>query len=1137
MTQPPMLDDRYALERGRVLLSGVQALVRLPMLQRQRDAAAGLDTAGFVSGYRGSPLAGLDREMQRARAHLERHRIVFRPGVNEDLAATAVWGTQQLAISPGARHDGVFAMWYGKGPGVDRSLDAIRHANAFGAARHGGVLLLAGDDHNAVSSTIPHQSEHNLISAMVPMLAPGGVGEYLDFGLLGWAMSRISGLWVGFKCQTDIVECTASVEVDPGRLVIETPALDLPPDGLGPRWPDGAHAMERRLLRHKLRAATAFARANRIDRQIGPPGPARLGIAASGKAWLDVLGALRLLGLDEGRAAALGLRLYKIGMVWPLEPEGLAEFARGLEEILVVEEKRPVLEDQIKAILFNRAGGLRVSGKADPQGAPLLPDEGELDPARVARAIAARLAGHDDAVAGALARLDARDRQRPSGAAGIPVREAYYCAGCPHSVSTHVPAGSRASTGIGCHMMAVAMDRQTATYTQMGGEGVSWTGMAPFTDEPHIFVNMGDGTYFHSGILAVRAAVGARVNATYKILYNDAVAMTGGQKVDGLMSVPMLASQLLAEGVVRVAVVSERPELLAGALPAGAELHARDALDAVQRSLRDTAGVTAIVYDQVCAAEKRRRRKRGAYPQPERRAVINELVCEGCGDCSAVSNCIAVEPLETPLGRKRRINQSSCNADLSCVKGFCPSFVTVEGARPRAQARATRAPAPADLPEPAQPPLTRAWNIFLAGIGGTGVVTTSQVLAMAAHLDGRAVLCLDQTGIAQKNGAVVSHLRVAPGPAGLDAVRIGTGETDLLLGCDMVVAASDRALATLARDRSRAVIDDAVAPTAGFVRDGAMDFRAEAMRRALRDAAAGADFLPATRLAQARLGDGIVANMVLLGAAWQKGLVPVSRAAIEQAIDLNGVAVDANRAAFAWGRALGAGRVPEDTGAPDPEPETLDAVIAHRAAFLTAYQDAAYAARYRALVDLARGAETARMPGREDFALAVAHNAFRVMAYKDEYEVARLHGDPGFAARLEQMFAGPVRLRYHLSPPFVRRRDPRTGAPAKLEFGPWMRHGFRLLAALKVLRGTPFDIFGFTADRRLERALRATYMSDIEALAARLSPGTHAVAVALAQLPARIRGFGHVKRAAADDAAKTRIALLAKLDAPREAAQ
>jgi indolepyruvate ferredoxin oxidoreductase len=1133
---PVSLDDRYALERGRVLLSGVQALVRLPMMQRRRDAAAGLDTAGFVSGYRGSPLAGLDREMQRARRHLEGHRIVFRPGVNEDLAATAVWGTQQLAMSPGARHDGVFAMWYGKGPGVDRSLDAIRHANAVGTTRHGGVLLLTGDDHGAVSSTLPHQSEHNLISAMVPMLAAGGVGEYLDYGLLGWAMSRASGLWVGFKCQTDIVECTASVDVDPGRLVIHTPELDLPPDGLGPRWPDGPQAMERRLLRHKLRAATAFARANRIDRVVGPTGPARLGIVAAGKSWLDLTAALRLLGIDAARAAALGIRLYKIGLVWPLEPEGLGEFADGLEEILVVEEKRPVVEDQIKAILFNRAARqrLRVSGKSDPSGAPLLPEDGELDPARVARAVAARIAGQDAALRDAVARLDAIERRQPTPPAGLPAREAYYCAGCPHSVSTHVPAGSRASTGIGCHMMAVGMDRDTATFTQMGGEGVSWTGMAPFTDEPHIFVNMGDGTYFHSGILAVRAAVGAGVNATYKILYNDAVAMTGGQPVDGQMSVPMVASQLLAEGVVRVAVVSERPELLAGALPAAAELHPRDDLDAVQKRLREVKGVTAIVFDQVCAAEKRRRRKRGAYPQPAGRAVINELVCEGCGDCSAVSNCIAVAPLETPFGRKRRIDQSSCNADLSCVKGFCPSFVTVEGGTPRAPRRDGAAPAPADPPDPAPQPLTRAWNIFLAGIGGTGVVTTSQILAMAAHLDGRAVLCLDQTGIAQKNGAVVSHLRIAPDRADLDAVRIGAGQTDLLLGFDMVVAASTRALATLARDRSRAVVDDAVAPTAGFLRDGAIDFRAAAMRRAIGDAAAGADFLPATALATERLGDAIAGNMVLLGAAWQKGLVPVSRAAIERAIELNGVAAAANRAAFAWGRALAAGRA----AAPPPEtppPETLDATIERRAEFLAGYQDAAYAARYRALVARARAAEGARLPGREDFAMAVARNAFRLMAYKDEYEVARLHRDPGFAARLDALFAGPYRLRYHLSPPFVRRRDPRTGAPAKLAFGSWMRHVFRPLAALKFLRGTPFDPFGMTADRRLERRLLAEYLADIDALCAALDARTHPVAVAIAALPERIRGFGHVKRAAAEAAGRERADLLARLAAARDA--
>lgn len=1125
------LDARYTVQKGRILVSGTQALVRLPMLQRQRDLAAGLNTAGYVSGYRGSPLASFDREMAVAKKHLKENHIVFQPGLNEDMAATAVWGTQQNGMFPGARYDGIFSMWYGKGPGVDRSMDVIKHANAVGTNRHGGVLLLTGDDHGAVSSTLPHQSEHDLIAAMVPMLSPGGLADYLDYGLLGWAMSRYSGAWVGFKAQTEIVECSATIDIDAHALTIVTPNLVLPGDGLAMRWPDGPHAMELR-LQHKMDAVHAFAAANRIDRAVWRDGRPRFGIVSTGKSWLDLLAALDALGIDEAKARALGLTLYKVGMSWPLEPSGLMEFARDLEEVLVIEEMRPVIEDQVKALLFNLPDGRRprVIGKVDEAGRPMLASHGELDMILIALALAARL-GPDAGLGEAVAKLQAVAAKAPTEAAALK-RDAYFCSGCPHSVSTRLPEGSRATTGIGCHMMVIGVeDRVTSTFTQMGGEGGAWIGLAPFTDEKHIFVNMGDGTYFHSGLLAIRAAIAAKVNATYKILYNDAVAMTGGQRHDGENTVQSIVAQLLAEGAKRVVVVAEQPERLAGQLPREVAIHPRDELDAVQRDLREVEGVTAIVYDQVCAAEKRRRRKRGAYPISPKRAFINELVCEGCGDCSAVSNCISVEPVETELGRKRRINQSSCNTDLSCLKGFCPSFVTVEGGTLRKAPVRKAEFDPSSLPVPVSTKPDGAYNMLLAGIGGTGVITVSAILSMAAHLDGLSILTLDQTGLAQKNGAVVSHVRLARDPASLHAARIGPGEADVVLGFDVVVSASPKAMKTIAEGRTQVLLDDHFAPTASFVQNTTIDFRQEATLRSL-NTAAGADAVntvSASRLGTALMGDAIAANMLLLGAAWQRGLVPISLEALDRAIEMNGAGVAMNRAAFAWGRrSVVDGAAVEAAAGTKPEAlpiETLDELVERRATFLTAYQDAAYANRYRALVETARRTD----PG-EGFAIAVAKNAFKLMAYKDEYEVARLQTDTSFAAKLSEQFEGPVKVRHLLAPPALSRIDPRTGHPAKISFGPWIRPVFALLKRGKVLRGTRFDPFGRTHERREERRLMAEYFALVERLSAALSDATLKPATELAGLPDMVRGFGHVKAANIARYEARRAALLASLD-------
>jgi indolepyruvate ferredoxin oxidoreductase len=1130
------LDDRYTLEKGRILVSGTQALVRLPMIQRQRDLARGLNTAGYVSGYRGSPLAGFDREMARAKKFLDASHVKFHPGLNEDMAATAVWGTQQTGMFQGVRYDGVFGMWYGKGPGVDRSMDVIRHANAIGTNPNGGVLLLVGDDHGAVSSTLPHQSEHNLISAMVPLLSPAGVGEYIEYGLLGFAMSRYSGAWIGFKCQTEIVECSATVDLDPDRPQIVFPDETFAPDGLSLRWPDGPHAMELRLER-KMLAVQAFARANRLDRAIwGATGRARLGIVSTGKSWLDLLGALALLGINEARAAELGIAFYKVGMVWPLEPQGIAEFASRVDELLVVEEKRSILEDQIKAQLFNLPTERRprVFGKAGENGAMLLQAIGEIGTLSVAKAILSRLGTLDEA-------LQARARfvEEMTLALGVEAtalkREAYFCSGCPHSVSTRLPEGSRASTGIGCHMMIIGNeDRNTSTFTQMGGEGGAWIGLSPFTDEKHIFVNMGDGTYFHSGLLAIRAGIAAKVNATYKILYNDAVAMTGGQKHDGDVTVPGIVGQMLAEGAARVVVVAERPEVWQGNLPREVSIHHRDELDAVQRELRDIPGVTVLVYDQVCAAEKRRRRKRGAYPVSDKRAFINELVCEGCGDCSAVSNCISIEPQETEFGRKRRINQSSCNTDLSCIKGFCPSFVTVEGGSIRKPAAKSRSVKTDDLPLPVfTATFEIPYSMLLAGIGGTGVITVSAILAQAALLDGLALVTLDQTGLAQKNGSVVSHIRLAKDPARINAVRIGPGESDLVLGFDIVVAAQKSSLASFAKNKTRAVIDDHFAPTASFVKDTTIDFRQEATLKSLRRAAGddAVETVAATDMATALLGDAIAANMFLLGHAWQRGLVPISLAALDKAIELNGTGIAMNRAAFGWGRraAVDPEAVAREAGLTKSEPkaETPEEMVAKRVTFLTDYQNAAYAERYKGLLDIAKLAE-AQLRGVTGFAEAVAKNAFKLMAYKDEYEVARLHRDRSFEQKLAEQFEGDFKIRHHLAPPMIARIDRRTGHPAKIAFGAWIRPAFAVLEKLKFLRGTSFDPFGRTAERRMERQLIADYFDLVTELSAGLDIGNHALAVELAGLPDMVRGFGHVKLASVERFEKRKADLLAK---------
>jgi len=1122
---PVSLDDKYKLERGRIFVTGIQALVRLPLVQRRRDEAEGLSTAGYITGYRGSPLGGYDQQLQQAKALLDAQHIVHQPGVNEELAATACQGTQQVGLKGESRYNGVFAIWYGKGPGVDRSGDAIKHGNLFGTAEHGGVLCLLGDDHICESSTTAHQSEYAMVDAMVPILSPSDVAEILEYGLLGIALSRYSGAWVALKCVHDTVECTASIEVDPDRPRIVTPEeprpkLNIDIDTRKP-WPPTVLELERRLHEDKMEAARAFARANRLDRVVMGGDGARLGVVTTGKAYQDLIAALDDLGIDAVRAEALGLRVYKVGLAFPLEPVMLERAVAGLEKVVVLEEKRGLVEGQLKEILYASEHRPQVVGKRDEWGAVLFPSNGQLDSVQVATALGRRLLEQTEDPA-LRERVEALEEVQARAKAFQPVmaRLPWYCPGCPHNTSTVVPEGSEVRAGIGCHFMGTWMDRSHFGFTQMGGEGAGWLGEAPFSTRQHVFQNVGDGTFYHSGSLAVRAAVASGANITFKILFNDAVAMTGGQKMEiGNLTVPRIARLLEAEGVTDIAVVTDEPEKYPtdAGFPKGARIHHRDELNSVQKRLAATPGVTALIYDQTCAAEKRRRRKRGTYPDPDRRVLINEEVCEGCGDCGVQSNCVAIQPAETELGRKRRIDQSACNKDFSCLKGFCPSFVEVTGAKLRKEAaKAPEADFP-ELPEPTLPALDRGYGILVAGIGGTGVVTIAALLAMAAHLEGKGAAGLDMIGLAQKGGAVVSHLKIAAAPGGTGSARLAHGGADLVLGCDLVVAAGKNAIPTMARGRTRVVANLEEVLTGQFTREPELTLPTQRLKAALTEAVGeeAVAMVEASALARKLLGDGIGANLLTVGYAWQKGWIPLSRHAIERAIELNGVAVAFNKEAFLWGRRLAhdpdrvQALVADDT--PPERPQTLDGLIDHRAAILTGYQNASYADRYRRAVARLREAEQSRFGDREDLTEAAARYLFKLMAYKDEYEVARLYSSPAFEAQLKREFEGWKKVEVHLAPPLFASRDPETGRLKKRRYGPWIFKAFRALAAMRGLRGSWLDPFAYLADRKEERRLISEYEALMAEIARDLTPATYDTALELLRLPDRIRGYGHVK--------------------------
>jgi indolepyruvate ferredoxin oxidoreductase len=1144
------LDDKYADTGKPSLVSGPQAIVRLLITQRRRDVAAGLNTAGFVSGYRGSPLGYVDQTLWEAGSWLEEHRIVFQPGINEDLAATAVWGSQQLAVAKDATVDGVFGLWYGKGPGVDRSGDPLKHGNYTGSHPNGGVLVLLGDDHPGKSSTTAHHSEQAMVAHQMPVLYPSGVAEIVRFGLLGWALSRYAGCWTALKLVNETIEQTATV---PGEdhLQIATPDRgELPPEGLHYR---GVYSPARDEAIHKrwrIPLAQRFCRANRIDRpEFDLPAP-RFGVVTAGKAYGDVMQALRHLGIDAARARAMGLDVYKVGMIWPLEPEGLRAFGRTCDELLFVEEKSAFLEPQAAALLYNDPRRPRIVGKRDPDGTVLLPSDALLDPLDVALAIAGRLRANglsDAAVEACAARIDAMRRSLGPFAGSAPKRIPYFCSGCPHNTSTNLPEGSLAIAGIGCHGMAMwAKPGATLLGTQMGGEGATWTALQHFTSRSHMFQNLGDGTYFHSGLLAIRQAVAARANITYKILFNDAIAMTGGQPVEGPLSPALIARQTLAEGAARAVVVTDDPDrYAAGDLPSDVRVHPREELDAVQRELREVPGCTILIYEQTCAAEKRRRRKRKLLEDPPVRMVINEAVCEGCGDCSTQSGCVSIEPLETALGRKRRINQSSCNKDYSCAKGFCPSFVSVEGVQMRRRGSASL---PADafqglpVPDPARiAPI--GTGILLAGIGGTGVVTVGAVLAMAAHLQGLQASVHDMTGMSQKNGAVLSHVRIADGAEPIRTQTIGLGEAGLVVAFDMIAAISDEAFRTLSPD-SRFLANDRVQPTPAFNFNPDETIDTGFIARKVRDRVGDTHYahVDASRIAMVLCGDAIATNFLMIGAALQKGWLPLTLAAVERAIELNGVQVAFNLGALRLGRlwaqdpaAVDRLLTANDDAPSSPSAPSLDDLIADRVERLTGYQDAAYAARYREAVARVRAAEARAVPGVASLADAAARALYKVMAYKDEYEVARLHVDPAFHASIAAQFDGNPRLAFHLAPPLFARRDPVTGHLLKRRYGPWVLPVFRVLARLKFLRGSALDLFGRTEERRAERALAARYEALLGRIADGLRSDNHATAVELASLPLAVRGYGHVKAAAMARAAQEERRLLAAFEAPSAA--
>lgn len=1112
------LNDKY-LKEGPVFISGTQALVRMTLLQRQLDQKQDLHTACFISGYRGSPLGGFDLELERGKKMLNDHGIVFQPGVNEELAATAVWGSQQVGLRDESAYDGVYSIWYGKGPGVDRAGDAFRHGNLAGASKHGGVLVLLGDDHTCESSTTCHQSEYAMVDAMIPILNPAGVQEIIEFGLHGWAMSRFSGCWTGIKCVHDTVSSTVSADISLEHFHFLTPEhVELPADGLNIRVSDTPRDQEERLVNHKLKAAQAYCRVNQLDKVVVDSSNPKLGIVTTGKSYLDVRQALADLGIDKECAEHLGLRVYKVAMVWPLETGQAIDVCKDLDTVLVVEEKRDLIESQLKSAFYGIDDAPLIIGKKDQQGVEMFRSILDLDSNIVAIRIAEMILNHceDSNIEEKLEKIK-RFETREKASLSLK-RTAYFCAGCPHSSSTHLPEGSRGMAGIGCAYMSQFMERNVDGYSQMGGEGASWIGEAPFAKSRHIFQNLGDGTYFHSGNLAIRATVASGINITYKILFNDAVAMTGGQMHDGTLTPWLISWQVHSEGVKSIALVTDEPDKYPASVKwaPGVTLHHRRDLNAVQCQFREITGTTVIIYDQTCAAEKRRRRKRGLYPDPAKRLFINSQVCEGCGDCGVASNCTALLPKETSLGRKREIDQSSCNKDYSCVNGFCPSFVTVLGGdlkKSEAGVEITKVP-----PEPELLSLENGYSIVVTGVGGTGVITVGALIGMAAHIEGKGFAILDMTGMAQKGGAVMSHLRLAQSPEDIGTIRIASGGADLVLGCDSVVTAGQETLNSIRQGHTRVILNSQQVMPGDFTRDADLEFPSEEIIELIGKCAGAEqiDQVAATESAVKYLGNSIGGNLLMLGFAYQRGLIPLSSQSIDKAIAVNGMAVTMNQQAFLLGRQIAAGYhdISHNTVEAAELPfdsDNVDAVVDHRAGLLVDYQNSDYADRYTQLVRRVQAQESELGIGLHSLSLAVAKYYYKLLAYKDEYEIARLYSTPEFEQSLKNAFTGNFKLKVNLAPPLISRRDKQTGHLIKREFGSWILTAFKVLRIFKVLRGTALDIFGYTPERKMERQLIVEYEQTIECVMSSLSAVNYDYAVLLAELPDSVRGFGHVK--------------------------
>lgn len=1115
-TQKISLNDRFDLNKSPVLLNGTQALVRVMMMQAARDKRAGLNTAGLVTGYRGSPLGAVDMQMMRAEKQLAQSGVTFQPGLNEDLAATALWGAQQAELRGEGKYDGVFGLWYGKGPGVDRSGDVMRHANMAGSSVNGGVMMAMGDDHTGESSTVLHQSDFAMVDAYMPVLSPAGVQEILDYSLYGWALSRFSGLWVGLKTMKDTVEVTSVVDGDPFRLEFVTPEFEMPEGGLNIRLVDERIAQEARLIDYKRYAAEAFSNANQMDKRVWGKRGAKIGFVAAGKNYLDLVHAMSLLNIDAAEAERLGLTIYKVGQVWPLDMKGFHDWAEDLDLIVVVEEKRKLLEIQIKEALFDDDMRHRVYG-GRKNGEEFFSARWALDPLDIAEKLGNVLCEEGRGFDGIRAGLaDLADARRADNAQELAGRLPYFCSGCPHNTSTKVPEGSRAYAGIGCHFMVQWMDRETLGFTHMGGEGANWIGEAPFSNTPHVFQNIGDGTYNHSGVQAIRAAIAAKTNITYKILYNDAVAMTGGQHNEGDLDAPRIVAELKAMGIKELVVVYDEKEDVDFAAFKGVETFERAELQNVQKQLAKVEGVSAIVYVQTCAAEKRRRRKRGLFPDPDKRMFINTDVCEGCGDCGVQSNCVSIVPADTELGRKRAIDQSSCNKDFSCVNGFCPSFVTLEGATVRKEST-TQVSIP-DLPMPKLPAIDGTYNVVITGVGGTGVVTIGAVLAQAAQIDGKGAGMMEMAGLAQKGGAVNIHCRLSNRPEDISAIRVATGECDVLIGGDLVTSGGRKVLGLTSSGRTGAVVNSHQIITGDFTRDTEFKMPFDQLELALQARLKDdLSMFDASDLAKATLGDSIYSNMMIFGGAWQRGLIPLTLEAVTDAIRLNGAAVERNLRAFEIGR--WAVLYPVQAQAvltPNVVslPKTLEEKIAFRKEHLIGYHGKRLAKRYGKMLD-----QISDIAVRE----AVAEGYHKLLAYKDEYEVARLLLSSREKAQAE--FDGDFKMSFNLAPPLLSKMGP-NGRPMKREFGPWLEKPLRVMAKLKGLRGTPFDVFGYTAERKMERALIKQYEADMRDVLPKLDDDTREAIVALAALPMQIRGFGPVKEANEAKAAKRREELL-----------